>query len=219
MTVDPLQIHAIDSDASDSEASELDDVEFNNAFIPSFDAEVLPELDTLQNASDDEEPIVMHTSADELSDSDSDSEKDEVEEQDTLKDKPVYAQPVEPNSTFFEIDSNKTYKSEFTALNLSRPLLKSIAKLGWTVPTQIQSRAIPLALQGRDICASAQTGSGKTAAFMVPVLERLLFRPRTRAASRVLVLVPTRELGSQVMDVTKALAEFSGVMISLCVGK
>lgn len=60
-----------------------------------------------------------------------------------------------------------------------------------------QAACIPLALAGRDICGSAVTGSGKTAAFALPILERLLFRPKRVAATRVLVLTPTRELAVQ----------------------
>ena len=70
--------------------------------------------------------------------------------------------------------------------------------LGFQRPTQIQARTIPVSLLGHDICACAATGSGKTAAFMLPVLERLLFRPRKTAQTRVLVLSPTRELAVQV---------------------
>jgi ATP-dependent RNA helicase DDX27 len=66
----------------------------------------------------------------------------------------------------------------FPQLNLSRPLMKAITTMGYAEPTAIQARTIPLALMGRDICACAATGSGKTAAFMLPILERLLFRPK-----------------------------------------
>jgi superfamily II DNA/RNA helicase len=64
----------------------------------------------------------------------------------------------------------------------------------------LQAACIPLALAGRDICGSAMTGSGKTAAFALPILERLLFRPRQVAATYVLILAPTRELAAQVID-------------------
>ena len=64
-----------------------------------------------------------------------------------------------------------------------------------------QAATIPVALLGRDICGCAATGTGKTAAYMLPVLERLLYRPVESARTRVLVLVPTRELGVQVYQV------------------
>jgi ATP-dependent RNA helicase DDX27 len=85
-------------------------------------------------------------------------------------------------------------------------------------PTQIQSRTIPVALQGKDIVGSAVTGSGKTAAFMIPVLERLAYRARAIARTRVLVLTPTRELAIQCFSVATKLAQFTDVKFCLCVG-
>lgn len=106
----------------------------------------------------------------------------------------------------------------FTLLNLSRPILKAITQLGFGAPTPIQSKTIPIALMGRDICASAVTGSGKTAAFMIPVLERLLYRPAAAAACRVLVLAPTRELAVQCHSVASKLARFTDIRLALLVG-
>lgn len=107
----------------------------------------------------------------------------------------------------------------FTSLALSRPILKAIAAMGFVKPTDIQARTIPLALQGRDICGSAVTGSGKTAAFIIPILERLLFRPKSTPVIRVLVLVPTRELGAQCHSVAQSLSKFSTIETCLCVGR
>lgn len=84
----------------------------------------------------------------------------------------------------------------FAALGLAAPLVRAAADLGWAKPTQIQSDAVPPAREGRDVLACAMTGSGKTAAFLLPMLHRLLEHP-TRA-TRALVLVPTRELAAQV---------------------
>ena len=106
----------------------------------------------------------------------------------------------------------------FTEMNLSRPIMRSIASLGYTAPTQIQSHAIPIAMLGKDICGSAVTGSGKTAAFIIPILERLLFRPKNPPVTRVLVLVPTRELGIQCHSVASNLAKFTDIKCALCVG-
>lgn len=86
-------------------------------------------------------------------------------------------------------------------------------------PTPIQASAVPVALLGRDICGCAATGTGKTAAYMLPTLERLLFKPRgSMAVTRVLALVPTRELGVQVYQVAKQLAQFTQIEIGLAVG-
>nr|CAG4636974.1 EOG090X059J [Ceriodaphnia reticulata] len=106
----------------------------------------------------------------------------------------------------------------FHEMNLSRPLMKAIASMNFVHPTPIQSATIPVALLGRDICGCAATGTGKTAAFMLPVLERLMFRPKLSATTRVLVLVPTRELGVQVYQVSKQLSQFTNIQIGLSVG-
>uniref|UniRef100_A0A0N5AAZ8 RNA helicase n=1 Tax=Syphacia muris TaxID=451379 RepID=A0A0N5AAZ8_9BILA len=106
----------------------------------------------------------------------------------------------------------------FHELNLSRPLLKAVNACGFTEPTPIQSACIRVALEGRDICACAATGTGKTAAFMVPILERLLYKPKKKSVTRVLVLVPTRELAIQVFQVSQKLAQFMSVDVCLCAG-
>jgi ATP-dependent RNA helicase RhlE len=92
----------------------------------------------------------------------------------------------------------------FAALGLHPDLLKGIRELGFIRPTPIQEEAIPPALQGRDLFACAQTGSGKTAAFLLPILHRLIGRPRR--VTRVLVLTPTRELAAQILEDFNALA-------------
>jgi ATP-dependent RNA helicase RhlE len=90
----------------------------------------------------------------------------------------------------------------FSELGLVEGLLKSIAREGYTVPTPIQARAIPEILAGRDLLAAAQTGTGKTAAFTLPLLQKLAATPLNGHGRRIraLVLVPTRELAAQVND-------------------
>ncbi|XP_037108416.1 probable ATP-dependent RNA helicase DDX27 isoform X2 [Syngnathus acus] len=107
----------------------------------------------------------------------------------------------------------------FDDMNLSRPILKAVAALGFKRPTPIQKACVPVGLMGRDLCACAATGTGKTAAFMLPVLERLVYKPGTTSqVTRVLVLVPTRELGIQVHSVARQLAQFTSVTTCLAVG-
>lgn len=103
-------------------------------------------------------------------------------------------------------------------MNLSRPILKGLASVGFVKPTEIQARTIPVALLGKDICGGAVTGSGKTAAFIVPIIERLLYRPRQTPATRVLILCPTRELAAQVHSVATKLASYTDISFCLCVG-
>jgi ATP-dependent RNA helicase RhlE len=86
----------------------------------------------------------------------------------------------------------------FTHLGLHPDLLKGLKDLGFTRPTAIQSDAIPLAMAGNDLLACAMTGSGKTAAFLLPILHRLIDKPR--GTTRALVLTPTRELAAQIVE-------------------
>src|ERR687892_2842923 len=92
----------------------------------------------------------------------------------------------------------------FASLKLHHDLLKAIRELGFARPTPIQAEAIPPALAGRDVLACAQTGSGKTAAFLLPILHHLVDRPRR--TTRALVITPTRELAAQIVEDLNALA-------------
>ena len=115
-------------------------------------------------------------------------------------------------------DNERSDLSMFSELNLSRPLLRAVEICGYVNPTPVQAKVIPFALAGRDVCASAVTGSGKTAAFVLPFLERLLYRPREVSTIRVLVVTPTRELASQVYGVLLNLAQFTDITCSLITG-
>lgn len=108
--------------------------------------------------------------------------------------------------------------ASFQSMNLSRPILRGLTAIGFTTPTLIQARTIPFALLGKDIVGGAVTGSGKTAAFIVPILERLLFRPKRVPTSRVLVLCPTRELAIQCYGVSVKLAAYTDIKFALTVG-
>ncbi len=91
----------------------------------------------------------------------------------------------------------------FETLGLAPALLRALAEEGYTEPTPIQTTAIPVALEGRDLLAGAQTGTGKTAAFALPLLDRLYIsarKPTQPKTPRALVLTPTRELAAQVHD-------------------
>jgi ATP-dependent RNA helicase RhlE len=92
----------------------------------------------------------------------------------------------------------------FASLKLQSELLAGLRDLGFTQPTPIQSQAIPPALEGRDLLACAMTGSGKTVAFLVPIVQRLIAKPRR--TTRALVLTPTRELAAQILEQLNDLA-------------
>lgn len=99
---------------------------------------------------------------------------------------------------------------KFTELNLSESLLKAIADMGFTEPSPIQKEAIPLALQGKDIVGMAQTGTGKTAAFAIPSLEKINEKNKN---PQVLVICPTRELALQVSEEFEKLAKYKKIRV------
>ncbi|KAI1818790.1 DEAD-domain-containing protein [Poronia punctata] len=109
-------------------------------------------------------------------------------------------------------------KSSFQTMSLSRPILRGLNAVGFNTPTPIQAKTIPLALEGKDLVGGAVTGSGKTAAFVVPILERLLYRPNKIPTSRVVILAPTRELAIQCHSVATKLASHTDIKFCLAVG-
>jgi ATP-dependent RNA helicase RhlE len=110
--------------------------------------------------------------------------------------------------------------THFTDLNLVKPLLKALAEENYTTPTPIQAQAIPLVLAGRDLLGIAQTGTGKTAAFALPILQRLAAdpKPAPRRGARVLVLAPTRELASQIGESFRTYGRHMGLTVAVVFG-
>ena len=109
----------------------------------------------------------------------------------------------------------------FQSLGLDDALLKAIAKKGYTKPSPIQQKAIPKILQGRDVLASAQTGTGKTAGFTLPMLHQFLVSPGQSQGKRKiksLILTPTRELAAQVLDDVKTYSEFTDLKSTVVFG-
>lgn len=108
----------------------------------------------------------------------------------------------------------------FEQLGICPALLKALATEGYSAPTPIQTQAIPLALAGRDVQGIAQTGTGKTAAFALPILQRLATtkRPPTRGACRALVLSPTRELANQIAESFRTYGRHMGLRITAMFG-
>ncbi len=109
-------------------------------------------------------------------------------------------------------NTKKIPLTQFTDFGLAAPILKALAQAGYVTPTPIQAQAIPPAMQGKDLCGIAQTGTGKTASFALPILHRLATegagKPAPRRSCRVLVLAPTRELASQIADSFKDYGQF-----------
>ena len=109
---------------------------------------------------------------------------------------------------------------QFSDFGLSQPILRAIAEEGYSEPTPIQVKAIPDVLKGRDLLGCAQTGTGKTAAFALPIIERLAAKrtPRTARHARVLVLSPTRELASQIAESFTSYGRHSGITNTVIFG-
>jgi len=104
----------------------------------------------------------------------------------------------------------------FSTLNLHPNLLKAIKELGFARPTAIQADSIPPALEGRDVLACAMTGSGKTAAFLLPLIQHLIDAPR--GTTKALVLTPTRELAAQILEDLQDLAVHTPVSGAIVIG-
>src|SRR4051812_22495388 len=107
----------------------------------------------------------------------------------------------------------------FASLGLSTPLLRALAELGYDTPTPVQTAAIPAVLGGGDLWASAQTGSGKTAAFVLPLLERLsTSEPAAARPTRALIVVPTRELALQIGQAIERYGRHLALRTAVAVG-
>ena len=163
-----------------------------------------------EEASDDDSVATPVPHPDDEADSESEDEDDSEEE---AKRKEFFAAPEETEKA-----GKKGEISSFQSMSLSRPILRGLASVGFTKPTPIQAKTIPIALMGKDVVGGAVTGSGKTAAFVVPILERLLYRPKKVPTTRVVILTPTRELAIQCHSVATKLASHTDIKFCLAVG-
>ena len=145
------------------------------------------------------------------------SSADEVDAPEEQAKRKAFFAPEESETTSKTKNKN-TQLGSFQSMSLSRPILRGLAAMGFSEPTPIQTKTIPVALLGKDVVGGAVTGSGKTAAFIIPILERLLYRPKKIPTSRVAILMPTRELAVQCFNVAKKLASFTDVTFCQLVG-
>ena len=113
--------------------------------------------------------------------------------------------------------SGSSKSGGFQSMGLSKDVLAGVLRIGYRAPTPIQRKAIPAALGGRDLVAMARTGSGKTAAFLVPLLERLQSHA-SRGGARAVVLSPTRELALQTLKFAKSIGKFTDRRFASIVG-
>ncbi len=108
----------------------------------------------------------------------------------------------------------------FNDLNLIEPIEKAVAKSGYTTPTPIQAQSIPILLEGHDLLGCAQTGTGKTAAFSIPIIQNIAKHPaaKGRRPIKALILTPTRELAIQIGECIAAYSEFTAVRHTVIFG-
>ncbi|TKA81038.1 hypothetical protein B0A55_02496 [Friedmanniomyces simplex] len=142
------------------------------------------------------------------SDAASDAAEDTIEQEKQA----AFFAPAQPDQPLINGDYS------FGSMSLSRPIMRGLSELKFVSPTPIQRKAIPVALEGKDIVGGAVTGSGKTGAFIIPILERLLFRPKRVPTTRVAILMPTRELALQCLAVAKKLASHTDVTFGRAIG-
>ena len=121
-----------------------------------------------------------------------------------------------PGSANF-VSKKKVKGGSFESFNLSQEIFKAIKKKGYNMPTPIQRRAIPVVLEGFNIIAMARTGSGKTGAFVIPVVEKLKAHSKV-IGTRCIILSPTREIAMQTSLYLKAMAQFTDLTYVLIVG-
>ena len=181
--------------AEDSDEAEEEDLDASREDDPSSDeeavADAMPDPEDLEDVSEEE-----------------------ADQEELAKRKAFFA-PEEPAT---KAAAKGTSSKAFQSMSLSRPILRGLASVGFTSPTPIQSKTVPVALLGKDVVGGAVTGSGKTGAFIIPILERLLYRPKKVPTSRVAILMPTRELAVQCFNVAKKLASFTDIAFALLTG-
>jgi ATP-dependent RNA helicase DDX27 len=226
-----------DSDEGDFTGfGEDDELLAEDGFGMGADSESDSEADDEEEAGDNEESNVANGSDDE--DAASDDEDDVaphvphpmdlegVDSEDEARSEEEDAVEAKKAADFFAPEESVTGKKKkgakstgsFHSMSLSRPIQRGLAAIGFTEPTPIQSKAIPIAMQGKDVVGGAETGSGKTAAFLIPILERLLYRPKKVPTTRVAIFMPTRELAVQCFNVATKLASFTDISFALLAG-
>ena len=213
-----------DESEDGSEEEDEDEVEFG------ADSEDEDEDDESGDDEDEEEGDEFHTAIEGVNgDAGGDSDEEveaHVPHPDDMDDgsgpDEDAAEEEKANAFFAKDESGSKQPSAsttaFHSMNISRPILKGLASVGFSKPTPIQQKTIPVALEGKDLVGGAVTGSGKTAAFLIPILERLLFRPKRTPTTRVAILMPTRELALQCFNVAKKLAAFTDITFGQAIG-
>ncbi|EIW64684.1 DEAD-domain-containing protein [Trametes versicolor FP-101664 SS1] len=199
----------LDSADDLSEGSDASGEEFDGLSADEDEEDPLATSDEEAGAEAEEDEAMSDEEDEDAASSSGDDSEEETEAQ------------KERKAAYFDSEQGPAEAhTSFLSMNLSRPIIKSITTLGFTTPTPIQAATIPVALLGKDVVGNAVTGSGKTAAFIIPMLERLMYRDRGKkaAATRCLILAPTRELAVQCYEVGSKLAAHTDIRFALVVG-
>ncbi|KAF2119870.1 P-loop containing nucleoside triphosphate hydrolase protein [Lophiotrema nucula] len=198
------------AESEDDEEEDEEDLEEDGV-----DQEESNDDDQAEDESDDESVAapVAHPMDLEPSESGAESEVEDAKERKKAR---AFFAPEE--SVSVKKKKGNQPSGSFQAMSLSRPILKGLASVGFTEPTPIQLKTVPIALQGKDVVGGAVTGSGKTAAFLIPILERLLYRPKKIPTTRVAIFMPTRELAVQCFNVAKKLAAYTDITFAQLAG-
>lgn len=192
--------------ASDDE----DDQSDANEVADDMDGDHDDDEDEDAAASDDDS---IATPIDHPDDNASDSDADEEEDAEEAAKREAFFAPEEAAKP-----GKQAPRTSFQGMSLSRPIQRGLTSVGFTKPTPIQAKAIPMALEGKDVVGGAVTGSGKTGAFIVPILERLQYRQKKVPTTRVVIMLPTRELAIQCHAVATKLASYTDIKFCLAVG-
>lgn len=213
---------------SDFDDEPCDDFDFEieqEAFQPPQETSLEPEenlslIDSLILSKKAETSYDFGSDSEEDADLSSDASESQssAEEEDQKSSSKRKSSSKKSSSAGFFSRDKAVVANSFQDMGLSKPIIKGIEAMQYVTPTKIQAIAIPAATKGKDICGAAVTGSGKTAAFVIPILERLMYRNKGSLATRVLILLPTRELAAQCFDVVERLAKCADVRAALIVG-
>jgi ATP-dependent RNA helicase DDX27 len=198
-----------ESEAEEEEEDEEDEKASDDEADASEDEDAADDSDAVSVASETVHPDDVQQSEDEDV-----SDKEDAEE---AKKAAAFFAPEEDEPVKKGKKGAKSTGS-FQSMSLSRPILRGLAAVGFTEPTPIQVKTIPIAVAGRDLVGGAETGSGKTAAFLIPIFERLLYRPKKVPTTRVAILMPTRELAVQCFNVATKIASFTDITFAQMVG-
>eukprot|EP01060_Flectonema_neradi_P032205 TRINITY_DN5082_c0_g1_i3.p1 TRINITY_DN5082_c0_g1~~TRINITY_DN5082_c0_g1_i3.p1 ORF type:complete len:636 (+),score=150.16 TRINITY_DN5082_c0_g1_i3:51-1958(+) len=178
------------------------------------EAEIIEEEEEVE----DEDAVDENEEDEEFEEFEEEDEEGEEEQQQQPQEKKVQSM-IGGAETVTIAEGQEQDHTSWLDLPLCKPLQHAIAQCGWITPTPVQCKAIPMAIEGYDVCCRAVTGSGKTGTFLIPILQRLLTDKPQKVSIRALAVLPTRELAVQCFNMLEQLSQgFNNVRKSLVIG-